>query len=100
MVVKGLQILKKNSEFMFNREDWMAEAELAEKSQNLLTCEAIIKAVIFEGVEEDDRARVWMDECEHYAEKGSLGTSRAIYNHAIEVLADTKPIFLKALDVE
>lgn len=55
-------MLRKKNDFVFNRDEWMAEAEMADKSNNPLTCEAIIKAVIHEGVEEDDRLRVWMDE--------------------------------------
>lgn len=66
---------------------------MAEKSNNPLTSEAIIRAVAHENIEEDDRLRVWMEEAQHYAEKGSMVTARALYNHALNVLKDTNTIF-------
>ena len=45
-----------------NKDFWMRDAMDAEKSGSILTCQAIIKAVVGVGVEEEDRKDTWMED--------------------------------------
>lgn len=47
-----------------NRENWFQEAIEAEKSGAIHCCQAIIKAIIEIGVEEEDRKQTWIDDAE------------------------------------
>lgn len=47
-----------------NRENWFQEAIEAEKSGAVHCCQAIIKAIIENGVEEEDRKQTWIDDAE------------------------------------
>lgn len=47
-----------------NRENWFQEAIEAEKSGAVHCCQAIIKAIIAIGIEEEDRKQTWIDDAE------------------------------------
>lgn len=47
-----------------NRENWFQEAIEAEKSGAVNCCQAIIKAIIESGVEEEDRKQTWIDDAD------------------------------------
>lgn len=47
-----------------NRENWFQEAIEAEKSGAVHCCQAIIRAIIENGVEEEDRKQCWIDDAE------------------------------------
>lgn len=47
-----------------NRENWFQEAIEAEKSGAVHCCQAITKAIIESGVEEEDRKQTWIDDAE------------------------------------
>lgn len=47
-----------------NRENWFQEAIEAEKSGAIHCCQAIIKAIIEIGVEEEDRKQTWIDDAD------------------------------------
>lgn len=47
-----------------NRENWFQEAIEAEKSGAVNCCQAIIRAIIENGVEEEDRKQCWIDDAE------------------------------------
>lgn len=47
-----------------NREHWMKEAMEAEKSGSVHTCQTIIKSIIGQGVEDEDRKDTWMEDAE------------------------------------
>lgn len=52
-----------------NRENWFQEAIEAEKSGAVHCCQAIIRAIIENGVEEEDRKQTWIDDAEFVSEQ-------------------------------
>lgn len=99
VIKRGLHILQKNG-FKVKREEWINDAVIAEKSNNPLTCGAIIKATIGEGLEEEDKERVWLEEAEQNEIKDNPITARAIYNEALEYFKENKEIWIKAINFE
>lgn len=102
-----------------NRENWFQEAIEAEKSGAVHCCQAIIKAIIGSGVEEEDRKQTWIDDAEFVslnfairssvdffsltlsfslqcASKGAFDCARAVYAHALQVFPSKKSIWLRA----
>lgn len=99
VVRRGLHILQKNG-FKIKREEWITNAIAAEKSGNPLTCGAIIKATIAEGIEEEDKERVWLEDAEQNELKDNIITTRAIYTELLEKYIENKSIWLKAIQFE
>ncbi|GBG73650.1 hypothetical protein CBR_g16993 [Chara braunii] len=85
---------------VIDREKWMRAAEDAERAGSVATCQAIVRATISEGVEEEDRKRTWMADAEEYKKRGSLETARAIYAHALTVFRAKKSVWLRAAQLE
>ncbi|KAK9106816.1 hypothetical protein Syun_022827 [Stephania yunnanensis] len=83
-----------------DRETWMNEAEAAERAQSVATCHATIQNTIGIGVEDMDRKRTWVADAEECKRRGSIETTRAIYNHALTVFHTKKSIWLKAAHLE
>jgi pre-mRNA-processing factor 6 len=79
-----------------NREQWVKDAEDAEKSGSVNTCQAIIRNVVGHGIEEEDRKHTWMEDAEACAAHGAYECARAIYMHALSVFPSKKSIWLKA----
>lgn len=47
-----------------NREHWFKEAVEAEKSGSVHCCQVLIRAIIGQGVDEEDRKHTWMEDAE------------------------------------
>lgn len=47
-----------------NREHWFKEAMEAEKAGSVHTCQVVIRAIIGQGVEEEDRKHTWLEDAE------------------------------------
>lgn len=47
-----------------NREHWMKEAMEAEKAGSVHTCQTIIRSIIGQGVEDEDRKDTWMEDAD------------------------------------
>lgn len=82
------------------REEWLAEAELAEKSQNYQTCFALVRAAAEQGVAEEDRERIWAEDADICEKRGSLFTARAIFQYAVERLPEKAAMLQCWLDFE
>lgn len=85
---------------VIDREAWMKEAEAAEKAGSVATCQAIIKATVGLGVEEEDRKRTWMADAEECLKRGSVETARSIYQHALGVFPGKKSVWRRAAQLE
>ncbi len=70
---------------IIDREQWLKEAEEAERSGFVSTCQAIVRETIGIGVEEEDRKSTWMDDAESCLAHGCVQTARAIYGHALSL---------------
>eukprot|EP00823_Brevimastigomonas_motovehiculus_P003452 TRINITY_DN2105_c0_g1_i1.p1 TRINITY_DN2105_c0_g1~~TRINITY_DN2105_c0_g1_i1.p1 ORF type:complete len:949 (+),score=251.05 TRINITY_DN2105_c0_g1_i1:394-2847(+) len=99
IIQKAVKSLAAN-QVIISRDSWLNDAEACEKSGSKVTCQAIVKATISLGIEEQDRKRTWLNDADHYLAKGSVETSRAIYAHMLSVFRSKKNIWLKAAQLE
>ncbi|KAI8062681.1 PRP1 splicing factor, N-terminal-domain-containing protein [Gongronella butleri] len=86
-----------------SREDWLKEAEKCEANGSVITCQAIVKATIALGLDEedaDDLESTWMDDAEACIARGAIETARAIYAHAIKTFPGDKAIWQDAALLE
>lgn len=83
-----------------NREQWMKDAEDAEKAGSTATCKAIIHHIIAIGVDEEDKKRTWMDDAEVAAVHGAIECARAIFAEALSVFPSKKSIWYNAAGFE
>ncbi|XP_044067679.1 pre-mRNA-processing factor 6 [Siniperca chuatsi] len=79
-----------------NREQWIQDAEECDKSGSVATCQAVIRAVIGIGIEEEDRKHTWMEDSDSCVAHGALECARAIYAHALQVFPSKKSVWLRA----
>ncbi|XP_043945818.1 pre-mRNA-processing factor 6 [Protopterus annectens] len=79
-----------------NREQWIQDAEECDKAGSVVTCQAIIRAVIGIGIEEEDRKHTWMEDAESCVAHGALQCARAIYSHSLQVFPSKKSVWLRA----
>uniref|UniRef100_A0AAY4EQ66 Pre-mRNA-processing factor 6 n=1 Tax=Denticeps clupeoides TaxID=299321 RepID=A0AAY4EQ66_9TELE len=79
-----------------NREQWIQDAEECDKAGSVATCQAIIRAVIGIGIEEEDCKHTWMEDAESCVAHGALECARAIYAHALQVFPSKKSVWLRA----
>ncbi|CAM8891011.1 unnamed protein product [Rhodiola kirilowii] len=99
IIERGIKTLQREG-LVIDREEWMKEAEAAERAGSVATCQAIIHSTIGVGVEEEDRKRTWVADAEECKKRGSIETARAIYAHALTVFLTKKSIWLKAAQLE
>ncbi len=63
-------------------------------------CQAVIKAVIGHGVEDEDRKHTWLEDAEQFTQQGALECARAVYATALGVFPAKKSIWLRAAHLE
>merc|ERR1719411_530476 len=68
----------------------------AEKAGSVQTCQAVIKAVIGVGVDEEDRKDTWLEDAESCKNAGAYECARAVYAHALTVFPKKKSIWKEA----
>eukprot|EP00899_Mesostigma_viride_P008244 jgi/Mesvir1/17420/Mv08704-RA.1 len=85
---------------VLDREHWLKEAEAAEKSGSVVTCQAIVRCTVGLNVEPEDRKRTWMADAEECLKRGSVETARAIYAHALSVFPGKKSVWMRAALLE
>ncbi|KAJ8408111.1 hypothetical protein AAFF_G00263390 [Aldrovandia affinis] len=79
-----------------NREQWIQDSEECDKAASVATCQAVIRAVIGIGIEEEDCKHTWMEDAESCVSHGALECARAIYAHALQVFPSKKSVWLRA----
>ena len=84
---KAIKVLAKNG-VKINRDDWLGEAEQAEKSENYYTCYALVEASADYGIHEEERSKVWMEDIAALEKRGAIFTARALLQFAISILSD------------
>lgn len=75
---KAIKVLAKNG-VKIVRDEWLAEAELAEKSENYQTCFALVRACVGYNVNDEEREKIWLEDAELFEKRNSIFTARAIY---------------------
>lgn len=79
-----------------NREQWIQDAEECDKAGSVVTCQAVTRAVIGIGIEEEDRKRTWMEDAESCVSHGALECAHAIYAYALQAFPMKKSVWLRA----
>ena len=79
-----------------NKEFWMKDGMECEKAGSILTCQAIIKAVIGVGVDEEDRRDTWMEDADSCINQKAFECARAIFAQALEEFPNKKSIWMRA----
>lgn len=100
MMSKAVQSLTQKGAVL-SRDQWMEEALRVEQEGSPMTAEAIIKATLALGVEDDeDRRIVWVQDAEAAKEKGCVATARAILTYTLRLFPDRATIWRFAIDLE
>ena len=73
-----------------DREQWLNEAEAAEKAGAPRTAQAILRETLAIGVEEEDRKRIWIEDAESFVSRACPECARAVYAEALKVLPTNK----------
>jgi len=94
--VRSLALHQVNME----REQWLAEAEAAERGSAPRTAQAIVRECIALGIEEEDRKRIWMEDAESFVARNCHECARAIYAHALQVFPTKKGVWVRAAQHE
>lgn len=82
------------------REQWLTEADLAEKGGAARTAQAIIRETLPMGIEEEDRKRIWLEDADSFAARGCPECARAVYAQALQVFPTKKSVWVKAAQHE
>jgi pre-mRNA-processing factor 6 len=99
LISRGKRALEKNNATI-KREDWLQEAELAEKSGSLITCKAIIDNTIDYGIDEDDKEKALLEDAVNCVNRRSMETARAIHYKLLELYPARHDMWIKAIEYE
>ncbi|CAM9407944.1 unnamed protein product, partial [Phaeothamnion confervicola] len=99
IIGKAVPSLQQNRAIV-DREQWLQEAEAAERAGAPLTCAAIVRHTVHLGVEAEDRKRTWMDDAEASSARGAVETARAVLAHALSVFPGKKSVWMAACLLE
>lgn len=99
---RGIRELEKEGALP-NRAQWLTEAENCENDDALLTCHAIIKCTLGQGLEEEsakDRESIWLEDAKVTAEHGNFNTARAIFSYVLREFPTSANAWLATVDTE
>ncbi|CAO1614263.1 unnamed protein product [Parajaminaea phylloscopi] len=86
---------------VLSRDQWMEEALRVEAEGSPMTAEAIIKATLAQGIDDDEeRSILWMQDAEAAKEKGNFAVARAIVAHTLSSFPDRGSVWRFAVDLE
>lgn len=85
---------------LLSRDQWLREAEQVERDGSVATAAAIVRATIHLDLDEEDRARVWVEDAQTCAEHGRPATARAILGCALAEFPDDLGIWRAATALE
>lgn len=95
IIERGVSSLQANM-VELNRDQWIREAEDCERASSVLTAQAVIKAIIGYGVEEQDKKHTWLADADTCSNNSALECARAIYAVALAHFPKKKSIWLRA----
>jgi pre-mRNA-processing factor 6 len=87
---------------VIRRDEWIAEAVEAERSNAMQTCTAIVRNTIALDVDNEDRKSQWMDDVEHCLTLSpiALHTARSISDYALSVFPTKKSLWMQRAMLE
>jgi len=94
--IKSLSLHQVNLE----REQWLVEAETAEKSNSSRTAQAIIRETLGLNVEEEDRKRIWMEDADSFVARACPECARAVFAQALMIFPTKKSVWVRAAQHE
>eukprot|EP00040_Diaphanoeca_grandis_P014388 m.72998 g.72998 ORF g.72998 m.72998 type:complete len:977 (-) comp24508_c0_seq1:61-2991(-) len=95
MIRAGVKSLRTNG-VEINRDEWIKEAEAAEKIASIETAQSIVREVLGEGIEDEDRKNQWLEDAETCVTHESFACARAVYAHMISHFKADESIWLRA----
>ena len=95
----AVKMLARN-DVVLDRETWLKEAESAERAEAPLTAAAIVHATVGQGVEEQDRLRVWTEDANNLIARDSIETARAVLAHSLRTFPGRTRLWNKAVSLE
>ncbi|KAK9453054.1 PRP1 splicing factor, N-terminal-domain-containing protein [Dipodascopsis uninucleata] len=96
---KGISELQKRGG-MLEREQWITEAEKCEKEGSIITCQAIIRTTLGQGLEDEDQLSIWLDDAKNSILHGSYETAKAIFAYALRVFNTNEDLWKEATNLE
>lgn len=86
---------------VLSRDQWMEEALRAESDGSPMTAEAIIKATLDIGIDDDeDRRIIWVQDAEAAKEKGNIAVARAIVACVLRLFPERGSVWRFAVELE
>ena len=82
------------------RSQWISDAQKCEQENAVLTCHAIVKATLGQGLEEEDREVIWMEDGKRAVGQGSYETARAIFAYSLRYYPQSMSFWLATVDLE
>lgn len=95
IIDRGISSLSANG-VEINKDLWMKDAMDTERAGSIQTCQAVVKAVIGVGVDEEDRKDTWIEDAETCTKEGAYECARAIYAQSLSCFPSKKSIWLRA----
>lgn len=95
IVQTSVKSLKANG-VEINREEWVKEAVKAEHSKRVATAQAIMRAVIGLGVDDEDVKSQWIEDADNAVKNEAHACARAVYAHMLAKFSGDDSLWLKA----
>lgn len=95
LIKTGVKSLRANG-VEINRDEWIKEAEKCEKQGSIETAQSIIREIIGEGVEDEERKSQWLEDAENAISNECYACARAVYAHMITNFKADDSIWLQA----
>ena len=83
-----------------NREQWMKDAIECEKAGSVHTCQAVIRNIIGDGIEEEDQLDTWLEDAQSCETEGAYECARTIYTLARKSHPAKRQLWLEAAAFE
>uniref|UniRef100_A0A8C8YHA3 Pre-mRNA-processing factor 6 n=1 Tax=Prolemur simus TaxID=1328070 RepID=A0A8C8YHA3_PROSS len=83
-----------------NREQWIQDAEECDRAGSVATCQAVMRAVIGIGIEEEDRKHTWMEDADSVSLHGACSDPAGAAVLALQANPNSEEIWLAAVKLE
>ncbi|EDQ91448.1 uncharacterized protein MONBRDRAFT_14895 [Monosiga brevicollis MX1] len=95
VVATGIKSLQANG-VEINRDHWLEEAQRCDLAGSPITAQAIVRAVIGYGIEDEDRKETWIDDAKNFVNHEAFNCARAVYAQALAVYKVDDELWLEA----
>ena len=82
------------------RDEWLQEAAKCEQQGSPITAQAIVKATLAQGLDEEQRYETWIDDAQSALAHNCIQVARAIFTYALKVYPTKESLWRKAADLE